>query len=176
MGIARNRNHLEILNIGAVVNCTKDLPNYFEKELTYKKLYIIDDELSNIRKHFDDTYQFIESFLELKKAVLVHCKFYFGIAKITDSGRCCWYFTKLHDSHCLSDEEAWLHAERRFVIHCGSSWSSLYQYTAYTMVKERRQKILPNLAFFKQLIEYEKYLRNDYDSPTSFSESDYGSL
>jgi len=44
------------------------------------------------------------------------------------------------------------------------------------MVKERRQKILPNPAFFKQLIDYEKYLRNDYDSPTSFSESDYGSL
>ena len=96
MGAARRRSELEELNIGGVVNCTIEIPNYYaDKEdikLKYKKLNVDDDLRSDLSVYFDSTFEFIEKVIEEdKKAVLVHCMLKLFWIYLLD--RCCWNFT-----------------------------------------------------------------------------------
>ena len=50
-----------ILNISCVINCTKTIPNYFEKNnITYMRVPVDDTTMQNIEQYFDSTYNFIE--------------------------------------------------------------------------------------------------------------------
>lgn len=69
--IAKDINILRNNNIKCIVNCTKDQPNFFENELKYKRVEIIDDYKENILQYFDSTCKFINE--NIKNKVLVHC-------------------------------------------------------------------------------------------------------
>lgn len=75
-GHARRLSGLEKLNIKGIINCTTEIPNYFEKHdgMCYLRVEVDDRAQQNIAKYFDDTFQFIERMNEQNKAVLVHCK------------------------------------------------------------------------------------------------------
>ena len=120
MGAARRRSELEELNIGGVVNCTIEIPNYYadneEIKLKYKKLNVDDDLRSDLSVYFDSMYDFIEQVIEEdKKAVLVHCTLKF-VLELFIEFRCCWNFTKFNNCYCLSNAKDGFDIERRYVI------------------------------------------------------------
>lgn len=61
-------------NIQLVINCTKEVPNYFESKIDYKKLNIIDCEEEDIYQYFDTCTEAIHKYLISGKSVLVHCQ------------------------------------------------------------------------------------------------------
>ncbi|EDV22942.1 uncharacterized protein TRIADDRAFT_14780, partial [Trichoplax adhaerens] len=64
---------LEELNITAILNVTKNCPNYFEDSLDYKNIPIDDSLNADIQKWFDDAVGFIAKVRSLHGKVLVHC-------------------------------------------------------------------------------------------------------
>ncbi|KAG2377441.1 hypothetical protein C9374_009352 [Naegleria lovaniensis] len=139
-GHARRWPGLEKLNIKGVINCTSEIPNYFEKHdgMCYLRVEVDDRSQQNISKYFDETFQFIEQMNEQNKAVLVHCA-----AGISRSSTICIAYLM-----------------RKFNITLRE---------AFFIVKKARSTVLPNEGFFKQLLELEKQLRgsnsfaeNDY--------------
>ncbi|EFC40883.1 predicted protein [Naegleria gruberi] len=79
MASARRVLDMETLNIGSIVNCTCEVPNYYENHeeiaVKYMKVEIDDNAYQDISKHFDATFEFISNSIENEgKAVLVHCQ------------------------------------------------------------------------------------------------------
>ena len=69
-----------ILNISCVINCTKTIPNYFEKNnITYMRVPVDDTTMQNIEQYFDSTYNFIEKCISENKKILIHC--YAGVSR-----------------------------------------------------------------------------------------------
>jgi len=71
---AQNLDRLKENGITHIINCTPDLPFYWEGKHQYLRVDILDLPSQNIRKHFDPAIEFIDNALRSKgNNVLVHC-------------------------------------------------------------------------------------------------------
>jgi protein-tyrosine phosphatase len=67
-------------DIQYVINCTKDIPNYYEnKHIKYMRVPIDDSPDQPIGNYFEKTSDFIENIVRKNKNVLVHC--YAGVSR-----------------------------------------------------------------------------------------------
>jgi len=81
---AINKELLNELNIGLIVNVTKEIPSYYEDdEFNYIKIPIYDDNKSSLIEYFDRTAETIILYMidNPDKNVLVHC--YMGSSRST---------------------------------------------------------------------------------------------
>ena len=72
---ARNFYELEKHNIGLVVNCSKDIPNYFEDSLQYIRVSVEDKLDQDIYTFLDKTINIMDEYLtnNPEKNIFVHC-------------------------------------------------------------------------------------------------------
>jgi len=72
---ARNFYELEKHNIGLVVNCSKDIPNYFEDSLKYIRVSVEDKLDQDIYTFLDKTINIMDKYLNdnPEKNIFVHC-------------------------------------------------------------------------------------------------------
>jgi len=70
---ATNRQVLNDLKITHVINITKEHPNKFPDDIVYLRLAIDDEKKSNLKRHFEETHDFIANALKNGGAVFVHC-------------------------------------------------------------------------------------------------------
>ncbi|CAF0996736.1 unnamed protein product [Adineta ricciae] len=70
---AQNLDRLTEHGITHIINCTPDLPFYWEKKHEYLRLDVLDLPSQNIRKHFETAIDFIDKALQSNGKVLVHC-------------------------------------------------------------------------------------------------------
>ncbi|KAL9653366.1 hypothetical protein ABK040_002002 [Willaertia magna] len=123
---ARNLKQLIGLNVGGIVNCTMEIPNYYKDKMKYLKLNEHDETQSEMSKHFDKTFNFIEEIINVdNKAVLVHCAA--GISRSST-----------------------------IVIHYLMKKYHLTAKDAIAYVKTKRKIIMPNNGYFSQLLDIEK--------------------
>lgn len=81
---AINKELLDELNIGLIVNVTKEIPNYYENDdYQYVKIPIYDDNNASLREYFDRTAETIILYMldNPDKNVFVHC--YMGSSRST---------------------------------------------------------------------------------------------
>ena len=70
-----NNYKLKQYNIKCIINCTKNIPNYYEdNNISYLRIPVDDTCDQHIEKYFDLTYNFIEKCIKENKKVLVHCR------------------------------------------------------------------------------------------------------
>ena len=67
---------LQSLNISVIINCTKDLENYFEADhIKYHRIAIDDFEIEDITEHLKGCYKLLHEYVDSKGlSVLVHCQ------------------------------------------------------------------------------------------------------
>ena len=72
---ARNFYELKKNNIGLIINCSKDIPNYFEDEMDYIRVYVEDKLNQCIYKYLDTTITQMHEYLKVNpnKNILIHC-------------------------------------------------------------------------------------------------------
>uniref|UniRef100_A0A6C0B3H3 Dual specificity phosphatase catalytic domain n=1 Tax=viral metagenome TaxID=1070528 RepID=A0A6C0B3H3_9ZZZZ len=72
---ARNFYALEKDRIGLIINCSKDIPNYFEDEIEYLRVNVEDKLDQCIYKYLDTTITAMHEYLtdNPNKNILVHC-------------------------------------------------------------------------------------------------------
>lgn len=124
---AANYNELKKHNIGLVVNCSKDIPNYFKDDLEYIRVNVDDKLEQPIIDYFEATIERMYEYLlnNPNKNILVHC--FMG------------------SSRSASIVIAYLIRYRKY--RCRD---------ALNFIKQKRDLVNINVDFFKQLIEYEK--------------------
>lgn len=71
-GEACDKDLLDKHGINTVLNCTKDIPNFFEPDKTYMRVPI-NDAFEDIYDYFAPTFEFIDSAVQQGKPILVHC-------------------------------------------------------------------------------------------------------
>ncbi|KAK0418020.1 hypothetical protein QR680_013329 [Steinernema hermaphroditum] len=71
---ASNWEELRSNNVGYIVNVTKEVDNFFPTHFHYMKIWVSDEESTELLRHWNRTYEFIKQAKEQKVAVLVHCK------------------------------------------------------------------------------------------------------
>jgi len=78
MDNAASWEQLRTLGITAVLNCAKEIANFFEHKhgevLTYRKFFLEDSNDEHIARHFDEAFSFIEEVRLSGGKVLVHCQ------------------------------------------------------------------------------------------------------
>jgi len=71
---ARDFYNLESKNIGLILNCTEEIPNYFEDFFEYKKINIDDVNEANISPYLDEYADLMNNYIKNSdKNILVHC-------------------------------------------------------------------------------------------------------
>lgn len=70
---SQDRVRLLGLNVGYIINCTKQLPQAFENDFTYMRLEVDDADHEDISCYFDAASAFIEGARSKNKNVFVHC-------------------------------------------------------------------------------------------------------
>ena len=129
---ARDYYTLKNNNVGLIINCTKDIDNFFDytEEFIYHRVPVKDMNKENILLYIHDTVDLIEKYLSenIDKTVLIHC--------FMGSSRSATILSAL--------------------------LIKLYHYTrrnAIGYIKEKRDIVNPNVDFFIQLGEYEAGLK-----------------
>ncbi|CAF0802310.1 unnamed protein product [Rotaria sp. Silwood1] len=123
---AQSQERLTQNGITHIVNCTPDLPFYWEKKYEYMRIGALDSPSQNLRKHFDDFIEFIDNALRVKtNNVLVHCSA--GISR----------------SPTLV--LAYMMKKNRWTLD-----------EAFDKMRKLRQIVDPNVSFIIQLREWEK--------------------
>jgi len=76
MDNAASWEQLQALGITAVLNCAKEIANYFEHKqvVAYRKFFLEDSNDEPIARHFDEAFTFIEGVRQSGGRVLVHCQ------------------------------------------------------------------------------------------------------
>ncbi|XP_054290909.1 protein phosphatase Slingshot isoform X2 [Macrosteles quadrilineatus] len=77
LGSEWNASNLEELNKNGVchiLNVTREIDNFFPGMFDYMNVRVYDDEKTNLLKHWDDTYKYINKAQTQGSKVLVHCK------------------------------------------------------------------------------------------------------
>lgn len=116
-------------HITHVINCTPDLPCFWENKHEYLRINVLDLPSQNIRQHFDQAIEFIDKTLRSKdNNILVHCSA--GISRSPTLVLA--YMMKKHN---LTLDEA------------------------FEKMRKLRQIVDPNMSFIIQLREWEKSLR-----------------
>eukprot|EP01012_Entosiphon_sulcatum_P034655 TRINITY_DN43990_c0_g1_i1.p1 TRINITY_DN43990_c0_g1~~TRINITY_DN43990_c0_g1_i1.p1 ORF type:complete len:383 (+),score=31.01 TRINITY_DN43990_c0_g1_i1:61-1209(+) len=116
---------LHKLGIRAILNCTPDVPNSFEKQgVTYYRIPVLDTPDAQIKPYFEPSMKFIHSFRELDRGVLVHC--HWGMSRSA--------------SVVLA-----------YLMWCGK-FAGFEE--ALSFLRERRPVVHPNNGFRRQLEEF----------------------
>jgi len=130
---ANDKKSLDKNNITEIINCTKNIPNYFENKLNshnvpYNYLRIpVDDTMGqNIEQYFNITFDTIDKSIKDNKKILIHC--FAGISR--SATILIAYFMKKNN------------------------WDYT---TAYNLIKSKRSIIKPNRDFIKNLNNF-KYV------------------
>ena len=71
MNGASDINALKSNNIHYIINCTKNIPNYFEQDFKYLRIPIDDTFGQSIEKYFDVSYNFINN--NNAHNIFIHC-------------------------------------------------------------------------------------------------------
>jgi protein-tyrosine phosphatase len=128
--VASNFNILNEKKITHILNLTTNFKNAFDTKFVYKTIKVDDKLHENIYKHFNESFEFIDTALKDEtKRVLVHCNM--GV------------------SRSPSFIIAYLLQKRLYTCYLD----------AYEHVSKCRFYIYPNLNFVKQLIDLEKKLK-----------------
>jgi len=142
---AQNLDRLTQNGITHIVNCTPDLPLFWENKYEYMRIDALDLPSQNIRKHFDQAIDFIDNAIRSKdNNVLVHCS-----AGISRSPTLVLAYM-MKKNHWTLDE-------------------------AFDKMRKLRQIVDPNVSFIIQLREWEKNIMstttetNDDNSGTNNS-------
>ncbi|CAF3180483.1 unnamed protein product [Rotaria sp. Silwood2] len=123
---AQSRDRLTQNGITHIVNCTPDLPFYWEKKYEYMRINILDSPSQNIRKYFEDFIEFVDNALRIKtNNVLVHCS-----AGISRSPTLVLAYAMKKNRWTLDE--------------------------AFDKMRKLRQIVDPNVSFIIQLREWEK--------------------
>jgi dual specificity phosphatase 12 len=71
---ARDYYNLESKDIGLIINCTEEIPNYFEEYFEYNKIIIDDNNEENMGPYFDEYADIIYNYIQNNnKNILIHC-------------------------------------------------------------------------------------------------------
>jgi len=133
---ARNLKIFHQLNIGLVINCAREIPNYHsDPTIKYFKMDLNDDTHFNLMPFFDQVFDVLNQHNNQQQAVLFHCAS--GCSR--SASMVIAYLMKLN------------------------GWT-LKQ--SYDYVKEHRSKIKPNPGFIECLIGYEKQLYPTMEVPS----------
>ncbi|KAJ6794973.1 putative dual specificity protein phosphatase 1B [Iris pallida] len=73
VGVALNKEALKNLNITHVLIVAKSLDPAFPNDFTYKKIDVLDTSDTNLKEHFEECFDFIDSARKDGGGVLVHC-------------------------------------------------------------------------------------------------------
>ena len=124
---ARDFYKLNELDVGLIVNCTLEIPNYFPEYLEYINVKIIDVEGENIYKYLDTTVKKINDFIikNPTKKVLVHC--FAGASRSVS-----------------------------IVLGYLIKYKKMSFYDAIHLCKEKRDMVNVNIDFCNQLKQFEK--------------------
>jgi hypothetical protein len=71
---AQNSHYLKKLGVTHVLTVASGLPPVFPKKFKYKIVDVQDTDDDNLEAHFDECIQFIQSALDAREGVLVHCR------------------------------------------------------------------------------------------------------
>ena len=123
---ARDYYDLSEKNIGLIINCTENIPNYFEDYFKYHRVSIKDINGVNILPYLSETVKVIDDFVKSNenKKILIHC--FMGSSRSATVTIA--YLMKYHNLR-LRD--------------------------ALNFVKEKRDIVNLNVDFFKNLNQYE---------------------
>ena len=128
---ARDYYKLKEHNIGLIINCTKDIPNYFEGEedIEYERVDVQDVNGANILPYIKKVVPIIEKYIEKnpEKNILVHC--FMGSSRSAS-----------------------------IVIGYLMKKLNLRRRDALNLAKQKRDLVNINTDFFEQLRDYEKFL------------------
>lgn len=61
-------------SVGHILNVTREIDNFFPGTFDYLNIRVYDDEKTDLLKHWDDTYKYINKARQEGSKVLVHCK------------------------------------------------------------------------------------------------------
>ncbi|CAF1067419.1 unnamed protein product [Adineta ricciae] len=123
---SQNLDRLNQNRITHIINCTPDLPCKWEGKYKYLRVDVLDLPSQNIRKHFEDVFQFIDKALRDKSSnILVHCS-----AGISRSPTLVLAYMIKKDRMQLDD--------------------------AFTAMRQLRPIVDPNISFILQLQDWEK--------------------
>ncbi|XP_071963818.1 dual specificity protein phosphatase 10-like [Antedon mediterranea] len=123
-------------NISYVLNMTTKLPNYHEKasDITYLRIPVRDNSFEDISRYFEQAFNFIDLALKNNCGILIHCQ-----AGISRSPTVTIAYIMKKNPHMTMSQ-------------------------AYTLVKNRRSVISPNLHFVGQLATFENKLKSSRSS------------
>ena len=126
---ARNYYELNEDNIGLIVNCSKNIPNYFEDYFEYSRVSVKDKNGEDILPYLDSAADTIHKFINLNpdKKILVHC--YMGSSR-----------------------------SATVLIAYLIKYKKYRRRDALNFLKQKRDIVNINLDFFKQLKDYEESL------------------
>lgn len=124
---ARNLEELKTKKVKYIVNCTKEVENFYEgtSQFAYVRLGLDDSFFEDSTRAFEVAFQIIERARKEKAAVLVHCQ-----AGISRSATVVMAY--LMEYKGMSLRQAFFH------------------------IKDRRPQISPNASFMTQLCKYEE--------------------
>ena len=126
---ARNFYELEQNNIGLIVNCSTDIPNYFEDYFTYERVEVRDILGAEIYIYLNSMADKIHKFLQNNnKRVFVHC--FMGSSR-----------------------------SATIVISYLMKYKNYSRRDALNFLKELRPVVNINIDFFRQLLQFEKILK-----------------
>lgn len=126
---ARNYYDLCDKNIGLIINCTEEIPNYFKGYFIYHNIDIKDINGANILPYLDQTVDIINEFIDNNplKSVFVHC--FMGSSR-----------------------------SATIVIAYLMKYKKMRLKDALELVKNKRNVVNLNIDFFRQLRKYQEQL------------------
>ncbi len=127
---ARDFYKLSDENVGLIVNCTKDIPDYFEDHFEYERVDVKDINEANILPHLNRLSDRMNEYHEKNpdKKILVHC--FMGSSR-----------------------------SATIVIAYLMKYRGMRRRDALNFCKDKRDLVNINTDFFAQLLEFEKTLK-----------------
>ena len=126
---ARNFYELDEDNIGLIINCSRNIPNYFEDYFSYSRVSVKDKNGEDILPYLDKAADIIHTFIQSNpdKQILVHC--FMGSSR-----------------------------SATVVIAYLIKYKKYSRRDALNFLKQKRDIVNINIDFFKQLKDYEESL------------------
>ena len=129
---ARNYYELEQDNIGLIINCSRNIPDYFSDNFEYHRVSVKDKNGENILPYLNKAVDQIKKYIDDNpdKKVLVHC--FMGSSR-----------------------------SATIVLAYLMKYKKYRRRDALNFLKQKRDIVNINIDFFKQLKDYEEFLLNN---------------
>jgi len=141
---AQNLDRLTQNGITHILNCTPDLPCFWENKHEYMRIDVLDLPSQNIRKHFDQAIDFIGEFL------LPNVSFCFYLNVNLDNA------IRSKDNNVLVHCSAGISRSPTLVLAYMMKKNHWTLDEAFDKMRKLRQIVDPNVSFIIQLREWEK--------------------